>query len=66
MAQLSQTKKELTKTETKIGRGTKKKKKKKRETRMRNVVAAILFLWRARRHFAKRDAEVDAKPVLTA
>lgn len=64
MAQLSQTKKELTKTETKIGRGT--KKKKKRETRMRNVVAAILFLWRARRHFAKRDAEVDAKPVLTA
>lgn len=65
MAQLSQTKKELTKTETKIGRGTKKKKK-KRETRMRNVVAAILFLWRARRHFAKRDAEVDAKPVLTA
>lgn len=65
MAQLSQTKKELTKTETKIGRGTKKKKE-KRETRMRNVVAAILFLWRARRHFAKRDAEVDAKPVLTA
>lgn len=33
---------------------------------MRNIVAAILFLSRARRHFAKRDAEVDAKPVSTA